>query len=534
MSSLDFSTFTYQTRVPLTEGQSELLARYAGLYGKAERSLFGAMQAEKDVRKAGGKSLKAEFMERFGLTARQFNAVSAGLKGKIASIKKRRAGLIAEGKARISKLRSRIKKLEKKAPGSFKLHQKKRKLGKLEARLAGLQEDHAAGVVRLCFGSRKLFRAQFQLEANGFDSYEDWLASWKESRNRQFFVLGSKDESAGCQGCVATLQEDGTLSLRLRLPNALEEKYVVLRGLRFPYGQAQIEASIRAGRAVHYRFLRDRKGWRVFVSTKVQAGGRVSHRLAGALGVDVNGDHLAVSQTDRFGNLVRTKRIECDIRGLSTEQARALIGDACTQTTQWAAEETIPVVLEKLDFQKKKAEMEKTAPESARRLSSFAYSSVGDMLRAACFRAGVETIEVNSAYTSVIGAINHAQRFGISVHQGAAVTIARRGLCFREQPAVRHKAIVPVRNGGHVTFSLPARNREKHVWSFWSGISRKRKAAHAAHVRSGDHKKAPGPLERVPAGVPSPLGSIWTLPAQFRHANRQQHCSADVVDDIPI
>ena len=81
---------------------------------------------------------------------------------------------------------------------------------------------------------------------------------------------------------------------------------------------------------------------------------------------------------------------------------------------------------------------------------------------------------------------------------------------------------------------LGKRHIPKTAWSFWSGISRKRKAAHAAHVRSGDHKKAPGPLARLPSGVPSPLGSSWTLPVQFRHANRQQHCSAGVVEDIPI
>ena len=37
----------------------------------------------------------------------------------------------------------------------------------------------------------------------------------------EFFVLGSKDERAGCQLCVATVQDDGTLTLRLRLPDAL-------------------------------------------------------------------------------------------------------------------------------------------------------------------------------------------------------------------------------------------------------------------------------------------------------------------------
>ena len=84
------------------------------------------------------------------------------------------------------------------------LHQKKRRLQMLDARLLALQADHDAGRVRIAFGSKKLFRAQFDLEANGFASHDAWRDEWRASRSSQFMVLGSKDETAGCQGCVAT------------------------------------------------------------------------------------------------------------------------------------------------------------------------------------------------------------------------------------------------------------------------------------------------------------------------------------------
>ena len=38
-----------------------------------------------------------------------------------------------------------------------------------------------------------------------------------------FFVLGSRDETAGCQLCVASVNDDGTLTLRLRMPDGLAE-----------------------------------------------------------------------------------------------------------------------------------------------------------------------------------------------------------------------------------------------------------------------------------------------------------------------
>ncbi len=80
----DHPVFTYQTRPILLGEQALVLDAYAELYGRVERSLFSAMQA-------GGKlnDLKREFLPRFGITTRQFNAVRIGLDGKIDSIKQR-------------------------------------------------------------------------------------------------------------------------------------------------------------------------------------------------------------------------------------------------------------------------------------------------------------------------------------------------------------------------------------------------------------------------------------------------------------
>lgn len=66
-----------------------------------------------------------------------------------------------------------IAKLVVRASGSNKLHQKRRRLAMMQARLASMQADEAAARVRLCFGSKKLFRAQYAPEANGFDSHAD-------------------------------------------------------------------------------------------------------------------------------------------------------------------------------------------------------------------------------------------------------------------------------------------------------------------------------------------------------------------------
>ncbi len=540
----DRPVFTYQTRPVLDQAQTSALDAYAELYGKAERSLFAAIQA-------GGalNDIKREFLPRFGISARQFNAMRVGLDGKIASIKERRPELISETETRIKRATKVIKKLEAKASGTNKLHQKKRRLAAMRSRLAAMKADHAAGAVRLCFGSKKLFHAQFDLAANGYDNHAAWKRDWDQARTRQFFVLGSQDETAGNQSCQASVAADGSLDLQIRLPDSLvaHGTHTVVRGIAFAYGHPSIVAALasserihgqtkagkptvkRVGTALSYRFVRDDAGWRIFVSVQAQPVETRSHKALGAVGVDINADHLAVSETDRFGNLIDTRRIHLVTYGKTTDQAKALIGDAAVRFIDQARAAGKPVVMEALNFQKKKAELEAVKSKQARLLSSLSCNKIASSVKAAAFRAGVEVIEVNPAYTSVIGAINFAQVKGISVHQGAAYAIARRGLGLSERATVR-EATAPTRNGDHVTFALPVRNRAKHVWSFWSKARTSLSAAHAAHSRCGAAKTAPRPLSPA-RPVASP---IWNSTAQSRGANRSQDCSENVWPDVPF
>ena len=545
----DRPILTYQTRPVVSVDQGVVLDAYAALYGRAERSLFAAMQTGKTLNE-----LKRVFLPEFGITARQFNAIRIALEGKVDSIKRRRPELIAEAQSRIKKAIKVIAKLVVRASGSNKLHQKRRRLAMMQVRLASMQADEAAARVRLClcFGSKKLFRAQYAREANGFDSHADWLLAWQASRSDQFFVLGSGDESAGNQSCQASVGLDNALDLQLRLPDALSAhgKYLAIKGVRFAYGHSAIVAALqssqrisattkagaaiqkRIGMALSYRFVRDAKGWRIFVSCESKAAEVVTHIDFGAVGVDVNADHLAIGVLDRFGNAVKVKRIDLCTYGKSTDQAKALIGDTIVKIVALAQSVHKPLVIEKLNFAKKKAQLEASESKKSRMLSSFACNRISTGIKAAAFRLGVEVIEINPAYTSVIGAVNYAQTKGVSVHQGAAIAIARRGLGLSERSAVA-VGVVPVANGGHVTFELPVRNRSKHVWSFWSKVRTNLKAAHIAHVahyRHGDHQKSPSPL----APAMRPLGAIWSSTMQLRGANRQQNCSADVLGDVPF
>lgn len=463
---------TYQTRISTSELSSRLLNDYACLYGKIERTLF----AETTAQGVRPESVKSSYLKRFEITARQFNAVCRNLKGKAASIKERRNGLIDESAQRIVKAKKVILGLERKLkayPNSvdrekrkYKLHHKKRRLHSLQAKHEAMLQDKKAGTIRMCFGSKKLFHAQYELEKNGYDTHADWKQAWEQSRSNQFYVLGSKDETAGCQGCVATKTDDGFL-LRLRLPNGMagDGKFLELP-INLAYGEDVLEKALTSKQAVSYRFLRDDKGWRVFISTNAIKVENHSSKELGAIGVDINVDHLAISELDRAGNPIASKRINLCTYGKSSHQAAAIIGDAVKELMAFSGDKGKPIVVEGLDFKKKKSALEQSHKKMARMLSSFSYEKILSCIKARSEDEGIECIEINPAFTSVIGKFKFAKRYGISTHQAAACAIARRGLEFSERPNRRD----------HVASFLPVRNRNKHVWSFWGKVSRNKTA----------------------------------------------------------
>jgi len=456
---------TYGMRLPGDPERDGLLDAYAALYGRAQRRLFARLRAGEPLA-----ALKRAFLVRCGLTARQFNALAAEVRGQLTSIAQRRQGIMAHLAQKIARAETVLRKMPR---GTEKAHQKQRRLALLRHRLRAVRDDETAGRVRLCFGSRKLFRAQFAMTANGYASHADWRRDWRDARSAQFLVIGSKDETAGCQGCVAALDTDGSITLRLRVPNALARRqlHLVIPDLRFRYGHAEVVAAI--GRnlapdkeergAISWRFVRDHKGWRVLATVSVPAAKRSSVDNIGVVAVDLNTNHLAVTDLDRFGNPGASYRIPCATQGRTRQQTAAIIGDVVSQVVTYACLRQKPIVGERLDFDAKKAEMEHRGAGYARMLSAFAYATFHTILHARCYDAGIAVWHVNPAYTSVIGTHTVADRYGLSRHQAAACAIGRRGMDLAERPNRRM--------GDHVAFPLPVRNRGKHVWSFWRQVA---------------------------------------------------------------
>ena len=514
-------TRSYQTRIAAYEGIDRsvgdaALSAYAALYGKVQHKLFAVVAAGRSA-----VSKKSEYIDKHGIPARMFNAVRVSLDGKVSAVRESQLLQLDSLRHRVSREGKQVDKAEKECQW-WQVHGKRRRLANLKFRLAGLEADIAAGRVRLCFGSKKLWRKQYDLEANGYASREAWLEEWREVRSNEFFVLGSRDETAGCQLCVASVNDDGTLTLRLRMPDGLagrHGKYLVVPNVRFAYGHEKVlaalgsnteyavyrrehgekEARVTAlGQAISYRFKRDAKGWRVFATTELPEVEVTTDRRRGAIGVDLNADHLAVLETDASGNYVNAWRVPLVTYGKGHHQAEALIGDAVASVVGYAREVGKPLVVEKLDFRQKKAVLEGESRRYSRMLSSFSYGKIKAYFISRGYREGVEIIEVNPAYSSVVGRVKFMERYGLTVHQAAAMVLARRLLGCSER--IPRRWVCPVGNGVHIAFTVPVRKRVKHVWTYWGAVSGQLRPALAAQHRLGRRRRRPNPVQAVASG----------------------------------
>ena len=160
---------------------------------------------------------------------------------------------------------------------------------------------------------------------------------------RIFPILSILDETAGCQLCAASVADDGTLVLRLRMPDGPAErhgKYLVIPGVRFAHGHEQALAAPQSnaeytqhrrehgekaarstipGQAISHRSKRDGKGWRVFASTQMMHVPVVTDQRRGVTGIDLNADHLAAAETDASGNYLNAWRAPLVTHGKNTD-----------------------------------------------------------------------------------------------------------------------------------------------------------------------------------------------------------------------
>lgn len=289
------------------------------------------------------------------------------------------------------------------------------------------------------------------------------------------YFVGSKGETCGNQVC----QFDG-VNLKVRVPKALEAKYgdyVECTLNSFPYGQQKIleaintsgvtvgkygtKTPIRYGLAMTYRFYAKNFRWFMAVSFDLPSVSVVARPVRyGAIGIDLNPDSIGWAYTDNDGNLTHHGQIPLYFSGKRTGQVKAIIGDAVCELTTLATTFSCPIVCESLDFSRKKQDLRERGRKYARMLSNFSYSRFFESLSGRCGNLGIELIQVNPAYSTVIGLVKYSKMYGLSSAESAALVVSRRGMRLSERLPPAITALLQV-------------NCSRHVWHRWSQLNKK-------------------------------------------------------------
>ena len=348
----------------------------------------------------------------------------------------------------ISKLKSRIGKLV------FRLD-------RLQKQITSLKKNDRSVV----FGSKKLFKGQYTLPKYQ-DDHGLWVQGWKQARYNKMTISGRKDAK---YGNFVFSYEPETRSLHFSTPNGVAVK---IPNLLFPYGQEKIDHVIQT--QLNMRIDLKRKQGNP-VAWSVEDHGEyyifkcildipeidcINHsRADGLLGVDLNVDHIAWSNINSKGQLVKSGVFEFDLKGKSTGQSTKMIEAEAIALVDLAVKINKPIVLEKLNTTKSKVSNPYGNKKANRKMSAFAYNKLITAIKNRADKMGVTVYEVNPAYTSQIGKMKYMKRLGISIHQAASYVIARRAMGFKEKlPPVLHSL-------------LPEKIAGLHHWAQWKYVS---------------------------------------------------------------
>ena len=251
---------TFETRIPVTPEQDQLLAAHAAQWSIALRQSWVLLTRKGLSRAQAYPQIKAQ-----GLTSHQadcaLSAAEMRLKAlqelkkaerrqlqlaiwqrekallekqrKIESLEKRQAALLEKrssyapkpGKGRTKRFLEVLRKLRdverELAFCRNWVAQKSHVLKAKRSALSRLEEDIAAQRYSLCFGSKKLLRqrpTEHNQETTPFATLQAWQAEWSNARNGQWWSVGHTDEPGGNKE-VRWLPD--TQQLRIRLTDTL-------------------------------------------------------------------------------------------------------------------------------------------------------------------------------------------------------------------------------------------------------------------------------------------------------------------------
>jgi hypothetical protein len=150
----------------------------------------------------------------------------------------------------------------------------------------------------------------------------------------------------------------------------------------------------------------------------------------GCAGIDINSDNLAVTIVCPNGNFRFSKVFwMTDVNSVRSNKRNWIIGNTIASVIKWVESFGIDIIaIEDLFF---KNDLSKN-PKFNRMSSNFVYQKIITTLISISIREGIFIIQVPAYYSSLIGRVKYQKIYGLSIHQSAALVLARRAMGLKE------------------------------------------------------------------------------------------------------
>ncbi|AIS52032.1 hypothetical protein TKV_c08500 [Thermoanaerobacter kivui] len=282
---------------------------------------------------------------------------------------------------------------------------------------------------KVIFGGKKLFRKLQKHHLNG-KAYKKLKIRWQEKRKGNLYSRGDKSKKGNLNTRIE-VRKNGTF---LRI-NVGERKYVY----------AKIEAGYKKNKK-RKELLQEiaQSNIPYSVELKLKNGSICAYfaieeeypeikitKEKGIIGIDVNAypDNISWAEVDEKGNLISYSSIPMpELASGNSDKREYFRWQYAHEIVKIAKEKRKAIVIEKLDIKNKGEKGDFSGKKSRRIRHNFSYKSLLKKIKILAKKEGIEVIEVNPSYTSIIGMLKYAPQYMITKDIAAAYVIARRGL----------------------------------------------------------------------------------------------------------
>jgi len=288
---------------------------------------------------------------------------------------------------------------------------------------------------KIVFGGRELFEKLHKHHINGRE-YERLKREWFEKRKGNLYSRGDRSKKGNLNTRIE-IDENNSPFLRI---NVGERKYVYAKlspgfkkyknrtELLYEWTQSYIPYSIE---------LKLKNGnIYAYISTEEEFPETEITRDCGVIGIDVNAypDSLSYAEVDNSGNLVSYGTIPMQELSSGSKNKREYHRfQYAHKIVEIAKEKNKAIVIERL-WMKDRGKRGDFSGRKLRRIThNFSYSSFLSKIKILSKRNGIEVIEVNPAYTSLIGMLKYAPQYMLTKDVASAYVIGRRGLGMKER-----------------------------------------------------------------------------------------------------